>query len=93
MKNFKLDKVKIALVCCMLFSFIFFSFFFNQKHKAKESFNVSDYRGAIILGRQFDYDSKQAGAELITFRRDDIVWTESFINSVFQLYVVGDTIK
>jgi hypothetical protein len=46
-----------------------------------------------ICGRQHDWNSTTIGAELVSFKRNDSIWTESYIKSVWQSYDVGDTIK
>lgn len=65
----------------------------RNKHIAKDSLNITPYKNCVIVGRQFDWDAKQTGAELITFRRGDTLWTESYMRSVFENFNIGDTIK
>jgi PBP1b-binding outer membrane lipoprotein LpoB len=63
------------------------------QHDPKESVNLKEYKGAVLCGRQHDWNSTTIGAELVSFKRNDSIWTESYIKSVWQSYDVGDTIK
>lgn len=95
-KKNKMKKVNYKL----LFSYIFCSLltlFLNScntaKHETKDSVSLEKYKGCIVSGKQFDWDSSENGAELITFKRGNHIWTESYLRSVWELYEVGDTIK
>lgn len=85
MKIFK----SIVIICLLI---VFYGCSLND-HKAKESVNLKNYRGAIIIGKQFDWSSEQNGAELTSFQKGDSVWVESYMKCVWEKYNIGDTIK
>jgi hypothetical protein len=85
----KMNKMNWIKIIVLALLFVGCSF----KHEAKKEVNLKEYKGAVLCGRQFDWDSAQSGAELVSFKRNDSIWSETYMRSVWQGYNVGDTIK
>ncbi len=59
MKALKLQRI-ISYFGYILLSVVFV-FCSSNDHKAKETVNLKNYKGCIIVGKQYDWHSKQTG--------------------------------
>lgn len=92
MKKFKISTL-IVIFLFSMYTVVFSGCYQLSEHKANESADLNNYKGCRIIGRQFDWDSEQIGAELVSFQKGDSVWTESYLICVWQRYNVGDSVK
>lgn len=66
----------------------------SEDSDVKYRVDISEYKGCILLDRSPDYRYKSPiGSYIHTFRKNDSIWSESYMYGVFAQFQKGDTIK
>jgi hypothetical protein len=86
---------KIIIVFFILLVMCCFSCSEFKSSESKSSINLRKYKGVILVGRQPTYGMlhEPVGSYVVTFRRNDSIWSEIYRYEVLESFNVGDTLK
>lgn len=85
----------ILLVMCFFFSCSEFKPSEAKSSEAKSSINLQQYKGVVMVGRQPTYGmpNEPLNTYVVTFRKNDSIWSEIYRYEVLESFNVGDTLK